>query len=143
MSSGASKARLSLFFLFSFFKSTLGRWKCCAFRGLDGLFGYLLVVQGREHLKWFLPMKDIGPAKQTSYLSIFLHQHSFRILKIYPKNARKSRHFKPSIFLYWRFHSFNWNYIQILYVYVHYTHYQWVKHGLILLNTESCYFSLT
>ena len=25
----------------------------------------------------------------------FLHQHSFRILKIYPKKARKSRHFKP------------------------------------------------
>ena len=30
-----------------------------------------------------------------------------------------------------------------IYIYVHYTHYQWVKHGLILLKTESCYFSLT
>ena len=32
---------------------------------------------------------------------------------------------------------------QFSYVYVHYTHYQWVKHGLILLETESYYFNST
>ena len=30
---------------------------------------------------------------QTSYLSIFLQKHIFKILKIYPQKARKSQHF--------------------------------------------------
>ena len=38
----------------------------------------------------------------------FLHQHSFRILKIYPQKTRKSQHFKPKILRFWCFHSFNW-----------------------------------
>ena len=44
---------------------------------------------------WFLRSYSCGHGTQTSYLSNFLHQHSFRILKIYPKKARKSWHFKP------------------------------------------------
>ena len=35
------------------------------------------------------------------------------------------------------------NFHMYIYIYVQYTYYQWVKHGLILLKTESCYFSLT
>ena len=32
---------------------------------------------------------------------------------------------------------------QFSYVYAHFTHYQWVKHGLILPKTESYYFNWT
>ena len=56
----------------------------------------------------------------TSKVSIFL--------KIYPQKARKLRHLKPWILHFWHFHSFNWNYIPMfIYVYVHFTHYQWVN----------------
>ena len=34
-------------------------------------------------------------SSQTSYLSNILHQHIFKMLKIYPQNTRKSRHLKP------------------------------------------------
>ena len=54
-----------------------------------------------------------SPQTQTWYLSIVLHQHILIFLKIYPKKARKSRHFKPKISHFGHFHSFNWNYIPI------------------------------
>ena len=51
---------------------------------------------------------------QSWYLSIFLHQHISKILKIPPQKARKSQYFKQSISHFGRFHSFNWNDIPIL-----------------------------
>ena len=50
---------------------------------------------------------------QTSYLSIFLHQHIFKILTIYPQKTRKSRHLKPKVLHFWCFYSSYWNYIPI------------------------------
>ena len=64
------------------------------------LLSRIQVYPGSDLLDW-MSIQDLNAARlfnahsQTSYLSNFLHQHSFRILKIYPKKARKSRHFKP------------------------------------------------
>ena len=46
------------------------------------------------------------------FVNCFTPAH-FNFLKIYPKKARKSRHFKPKISHFGHFHSFNWNYIPI------------------------------
>ena len=50
---------------------------------------------------------------QTWYLSIFLYQHIFKFLKIYPKKCVNRDILNLKYHILDVFHSFNWNYIPI------------------------------
>ena len=50
---------------------------------------------------------------QTWYLSKLLHLQILPNLKIYPKKAHNSWHFRPKIFIFYYFYLRNWNFIPI------------------------------